>query len=168
VLANTSAPNTDFVISGTRLRIARQANAYGDISQNRIIEQHEVLASYLNDGVDYVLAQSASLTKGYLVANLARDFRDSLAVLRDTQWLAQSTALKQAGITNFVNTLKTRRADIQASIDLDYANFVTCRKKAEALDIAYNLSVAYTDTAGNTIPTLTLNSATTQAIEENE
>lgn len=166
VLANTSAPNTDFVISGTRLRIARQANAYGDISQNKIIEQHELLASYLNDGVDYVLLQSASLTKGSLVANLARDFRDALVVLRDPQWLAQSTPLKQAGISNFTTTLKARRQEIQDSIDLDYANFVACRKKAEALDIAYNLSVAHTDENGNTITKLTLNSATTSAIEE--
>lgn len=168
VLANTSAPNTDFVISGTRLRIARQANAYGEISQNKIIEQHETLASYLNDGVDYVELQSASLLKGYLVANLARDFRDALAVLRDPQWLSQSTALMQAGITNFVNTLKTRRTEIQESIDTDYSNFVACRKKAEALDIAYNLTVAYTDENGNSIPSVTLNTATITAIEESE
>lgn len=168
VLANTSVPNTDFVVSGTRLRIARQANAYGEISQNKIIEQHEILSAYLDDGVDYVELQSASLLKGNLVANLARDFRDALSVLADSQWNSQSVAAKQAGIANFTNTLKADRAAIQDAIDTDYNEFVSCRKKAEALDIAYNLSVAYTDENGTTIPTVTLNSATKAAIEESE
>lgn len=166
VLANTSADNTDFVISGTRLRIARTSESYGEMSQPKIIQQHEELAVYLNDGVDYVALQSASLTKGYLVANLAREFRDMLNNLTNAGFLIQSTANKQAGILQWANTIKTRRNEIQESITNDYNAFKDCQRKLEALDIAYNLTVAYTDTSGNTIPELTLNNVTKQAILE--
>lgn len=166
VLANTTADNTDFVISGTRLRIARASESYGEMSQTKIIQQHEELAVYLNDGVDYVALQSASLTKGGVVANLAREFRDMLVTLTNAGFLTQSEANKKAGILQWANTLETRRREIQAAIAADYSAFKACQRKLEALDIAYNLTVAYTDVNGNTIPELTLNTATKQAIAE--
>ena len=53
-------------------------------------------------------------------------------------------------------------------MDTDWNNFVETRRKTEAFDIAYNLTVAYTDDSGNAIPSATLNSATIQAIESEE
>lgn len=165
VLATTTAANTDFVIHGTRLQIARASRSYSDMSQQVIIENHELLAVYLNDGVDYVALQSASLLKPSLVANLAREFRDMLAILNSANWVIQGTAAKQASLLSLANTLSTRRAEIQTAIDTDYDNFLAIRKLTESLDIAYNLTVAYTDNNGNAIPKVTLNNATIQAIE---
>lgn len=166
VLANTSASNTDFVIHGVRLRIARAAQSYGEMSQNKILEQHELLASYLDDGVDYVAFQSASLLKGNLVANLARDFRDILVNLNGNTFLTASTPVKQSTLISMAETIKTRRSEIQTAIESDYEAFLECRRKTEALDIAYNLSAAYSDEGSRTIPALTLNNAAIQAIEE--
>lgn len=168
VLANTTASNTDFVIHGVKLRIARAAQSYGEMSQTKIIEQHTLLQSYLNDGVDYVALQSGSLLKGYLVANLSREFRDMLVNFSSSEFLAQSTGAKQTQITAMVETIKSRRTDLQTSIETDYNNFVAVRRLAESLDIAYNLSAAYTNTVANTIPTQTLNTAMIQAIEADE
>ena len=166
VLATTTAANTDFVIHGVRLRIARASKTYGDMSQKKIIEQHELLQAYLDDGVDYVAAQSGSLLRGDLTASLAQLFSDMLITFTNGGFLGQSTAQKQQDILAMASRIKAARAAIQDRIDADYAEFVRVRKLAEALDIAYNLSVAYTDSTGNTIPEITLNSATKTAITE--
>jgi len=169
VLANTSVSNTDFVIHGIRLRIARAAAAYGEMSQKKIIEQHELLQAYLDDGVDYVAQQSASLTAGGgLVGELGREFNDMLINFSNGGFLGQSTGAKQVQILAMAETIKTRRAAIQTQMAADYAKFVEIQKLTESLDIAYNLSVAYTDSTGNTIPALTLNTSTIAAINEQE
>lgn len=169
VLANTSASNTDFVIHGIRLRIARAAAAYGEMSQKRIIEQHETLQAYLDDGVDYVALQSASLlVGGGLVGELGREFNDMLINFSNGGFISQLTAAKQAQILQMAETIKTRRAAIQTQMAADYAKFVELRKLLEALDIAYNLAAAMTDSTGNAIPAATLNSSTIAAIEETE
>jgi hypothetical protein len=62
--------------------------------------------------------------------------------------------------------ISAARQAIQDRIDADYDEFVRVRKLAEALDIAYNLTAAYTDDTGNAIPTNTLNTQTKAAIEE--
>lgn len=169
VLANTSASNTDFVIHGIRLRIARAAAAYGEMSQKRIIEQHELLQAYLDDGVDYVASQSASLLiGGGLVGELGREFNDMLITFSNGGFISQSVPTKQAQILAMAETLKTRRAAIQTQMDADYAEFIRVRKLTEALDIAYNLAASYTDSTGNAIPSSTLNSSTIAAINEQE
>jgi len=168
VLANTSASNTDFVIHGIRLRIARAAAAYGEMSQKKIIEQHELLQAYLDDGVDYVTQQSGSLLRGNLVGELGREFSDMLVNFQNGGFISQGTAAKQAQILAMAETIKASRAAIQTSMDADWTSFDSCRRLAESLDIAYNLSVAYTDSTGNTIPSATLNSVTINAINEVE
>jgi hypothetical protein len=166
VLANTSAANTDFVIHGVRLRIARASKTYGEMSQKKIIEQHELLQAYLEDGEDYVAAQSGSLLRGDLTASLAQLFSDMLITFTNGGFLSQPTGTKQTEILAMAERIKTARAAIQDRIDADYEEFVRVRKLTESLDIAYNLSVAYTDSTGNTIPEVTLNSATKTAILE--
>jgi hypothetical protein len=154
------------VIHGVRLRIARASKTYGEMSQKKIIEQHELLQAYLEDGVDYVASQSGSLLRGDLTASLAQLFSDMLITFTNGGFLGQSTAAKQADILAMASRIKTARAAIQDRIDADYEEFVRVRKLTESLDIAYNLSVAYTDSTGNTIPEVTLNSATKTAILE--
>lgn len=166
VLANTALPNTDFVIHGVRLRIARASKTYGEMSQTRIIEGHELLQTYLDDGVDYVASQSQSLLRSDLVASLAQLFNDMLVNFSNAVFLTQGTAAKQADLLAMAGRINTARQAIQDRIDADYEEFVRVRKLAEALDIAYNLTAAYTDDTGNAIPELTLNSATKTAILE--
>jgi hypothetical protein len=168
VLASTTAANTDLVIQGMRLRIARASKSYGEMSQTRIIENHELLQAYLDDGEDYVSSQSQSLLRGDLTASLAQTFNDMLINFTNASFLGQSTANKQAGLLAMAQTIKGGCAAIQARIDADYEEFVRVRKLAEALDIAYNLSVAYTDSTGQAIPAVTLNSATKSAILEDQ
>jgi hypothetical protein len=165
VLATTTVANTDFVIHGTRLRIARVAESFEDMSQTEIVSNHEIVSSYLDDGVDYVQLQSESLLHPEAVGKLARDFRDMLNTLASDVFNAQSTATKQASILAYATLMITRRATIQALIDSDYTNFIATRKLVEALEIAYKLTQAYTDDNGNAIPRQTLNTVTIQAIE---
>ena len=166
VLANTSAANVDFVIHGVRLRIARASKTYGEMSQTKIIEAHEQLQSYLNDGIDYVASQSQSLLRGDLTASLAQLFNDMLINFDNASFLGQSTAVKQAGLLEIASKIKAGRQAIQDRIDADYAEFVRVRKLVEALDTAYSLSDAYTDSTGNAIPSVTLNTTTKAAILE--
>jgi hypothetical protein len=168
VFATSNVPNTNFVITGTRLQIAKASKTYAEMSQQKVIELHELMAVYLDDGVDYVALCSASLLKPFLVANLGREFRDMLATISNGGFLSQSTGQKQAGLLQWASTLRTRWGEIQAQMDADWNNFVETRRKTEAFDIAYNLTVAYTDDSGNAIPSATLNSATIQAIESEE
>lgn len=168
ILATTTEANTDFVIYGVRLRIARAAHSYGEMSQTKIIDQHETLASYLNDGVDYVALQSASLLHPALVGNLGREFNDMLVYLASTSFLDKTTGEKQADLIRLADLLEERCAEIQSAVETDYNNFLECRRKIEALDIAFKLSVSYTDDTGNSIPASTLNTATIQAIEADE
>jgi hypothetical protein len=166
VLAATTAANTDFVIHGQKLRIARQAKSYGEMSQSAIIEQHQLLEDYLNDGVDYVAKISGSLQKGYLVANLDREFRDMLIYMSSPVFTGLSTLTKQAGLLTMANTLLTRAEDLQTAIDQDYEEFVQARKNTEALGIAAKLQNGYTDDSSSATLANTLNSATINAIVE--
>ena len=161
VLANTSADNTDFVIHGTKLRIARVSESFADMSQTKIVGFHESLQSYLDDGVDYVQKCSASLLHPETVADLAREFRDMIANLST---IGGSTAEKQTAILGYAVVMRLVRVAIQTSIDNDYANFVAVRKLTEALNIAETLTISYTDSTGNSIPSSTLNSSTISAI----
>jgi hypothetical protein len=166
VLANTTVDNTNFVVSGTRLRIAKNSQTYPEISQQSIIQLHETISVFLDDGIDYVSLMSGSVLKPYLVANLAREFRDYLANFADPVFVSQSDAAKQSALLAAATIMRTRRQEIQDSIDLDWTNFVETRKLSEALDIAYNLTVSYTDASGNSIPSVTLNNRAIQAIED--
>jgi len=67
VFATTTEANTDFVIHGTRLQVSRAAQSYANVSQSKIIENHQTLSNFLNDGVDYVRQQSGSLYNGAVV-----------------------------------------------------------------------------------------------------
>lgn len=166
VLATSNIANVDFVIHGTRLRIARASESYAEMSQQKIIENHELMAVYLDDGVDYVQKQSESLLHAELVLNLARRIRDLPLIINDSGWQAQTTGDKQSALLSLASSVDVLRQAVQTAIDTDYRNFVEIRRLAEALDIAYNLTVAYTDENGNAIPKVTLNNATIAAIEE--
>ena len=165
VLANVSADNTDFVIHGTKLRIARTAENYEEMSQQAIIVSHETLQAYLDDGVDYILLQSGSLLRSDVIAKLAREFNDMLAILSSPAFLAQSTGAKQAEILSWADDIIFCRNEIQSSIDTDYDNFVRVRKLVEALNISQNLTIAYTSETSNTILKTSLNTETVSAIE---
>ena len=166
VLANTAADNTDFVISGTRLQISRSARSYANVSQNRILEHHTVLSTYLNDGVDYVRYQSGALYNASVVGNIARELRDLLTQLRSTAFLGQSDAAQAAGVNAWAAIVGTRANTIQAQIDADYEAFEECGRKSEALQIAFNLAAGYEQPNANTTLQNTLNTVTKAAIQE--
>lgn len=168
VYATSNVSNTNFVISGTRLQIAKASKSYAAMSQQAIIKLHELMSVYLDDGVDYVQLCSESLLKPYLVANLGREFQDMLDTISSGYFLSQSTSTKQAGLLQWASIIQQRHTDIQTQMDTDWNNFVSIRRKTESFDIAFNLTVAHTDESGNAIPKATLNNATIQAIESVE
>jgi len=166
VLANTAADNTDFVIHGTRLQISRAAKSYANVSQTKIMEHHMQLSTYLNDDVDYVRYQSGALYNPKVVAEISREIRDLLIQLRSSDFLGLSDAAQSAGVNVWSQTIVTRANTIQAVIDADYANFGECRKKSEALQIAFSLASGYEQPNANTTLQSTLNNVTKAAIEE--
>lgn len=166
VLANTAADNTDFVIHGTRLQISRAAKSYANVSQTKILEHHIQLSTFLNDGVDYVRYQSGALYNAAVVANISREIRDLLIQLRSTDFLGQSDALQAAGVNAWAGIITTRANTIQAQIDDDWDAYAECRKKSEALAIAFSLASGYEQPNANTTLQSTLNNVTKAAIEE--
>ena len=165
VYANTTATNTDFVISGTRLQISRSAKSYANVSQNRILENHTLLSTYLNDGMDYVRIQSGALYNAAVVGNIKRELNDMIIQLSSTAFLGQSNAVQSAAINTWAQTLTTRANTIQTQIDSDYDEFLTATRKTEALQIAFNLAAGYEQPNANTTLQFTLNSVTKTAIE---
>jgi len=165
VFATTTADNTDFVIHGTRLQIARSGRSYANVSQNKIIEHHTMLSTYLNDGVDYIRLQCASLYNPAVIGNISRELRDLLIQLRSTDFLGQSDVAQSIGVNAWATVISTRANTIQAQIESDYSQFVTARKKSESLQIAYNLAAAYEQPNANTTLQSTLNTVTKDAIE---
>jgi len=103
------------------------------------------LTAYLNDGVDYMGLQTASLRKAQLMGNLRRDVEDSIAALGSGDFAAQSTAIKQARLLKWAASITTHTQEVQNAIDLDYANFLDVEKKVEALDLAYSLTSGWSD-----------------------
>jgi hypothetical protein len=163
VLATTTVSNTYFVVHGTRLSAAKQSAAKTDVSQQKIILQHQALQAILNDNVDYVALQSGSLVRGDLVANLSRLFTDALSTLASGSFLAFSTGTKQAALISAAANFRIHCSNIQAQIDYDYNKFVELRKLIEALDIGYDLTVINNpDSTSNT--QTTLNSVTAAAL----
>lgn len=164
VLANTTQPNTDFVVHGTRLRVARSAESYADLSQSRIIENHSTLSGFLNDGVDYVRKQSGSLFNGAVVGNIAREMRDMILLLGHSSFATLSLPNASAAINSWAEIMNSRANSIQDSIETDYEEFDSARKLAESLTIAYTLSGGYNDPNANATLQSTLNSPTKDAI----
>ena len=166
VLATTTSPNTDFVIHGTRLQVSRSAQSYANVSQTKILEHHMSLSTYLNDGVDYVRLQSESLYNASVVGNIAREIRDLLSALSNSVFLAGSDPAQAATINAWATVISTRQNTIQSSIETDYTQFLTARKKSEALDIAFSLATGYIQPNANSTLQSTLNSISKAAIEE--
>ena len=166
VLANTAADNTDFVIHGTRLQISRAAKSYANISQTTIMENHMILSTYLNDGVDYFRYQCGALYNPKVVAEISRELRDLLIQLRSSDFLGQSDAIQSAGINAWASIISTRANTIQAQIDADWNAYVESGKKSEALQIAFSLASGYEQPNANTTLQSTLNSITKTAIEQ--
>ncbi len=168
VYATTTADNTDFVIHGTRLQVSRSAASYANISQSKIIENHQTLANFLNDGVDYIRYQSGSLYNAVVVRNIKREMTDLLVALSRYAFLQSSVANQSATINTWATLMATRANLIQDSIETDYEAFVECGKKSEALTIAYGLAQGYEDANANTTLESTLNSTTKIAIVDED
>jgi len=168
VLATTTADNTDFVIHGTRLQVSRSAASYSKISQSKIIENHQTLSNFLNDGVDYIRYQSGSLYNAVVVRNIAREMKDMLRVLTAGSFLVSPLANQSATINSWSALMSTRANLIQESINTDWNSFVECGKKSEALTIAYGLAQGYEDANANTTLESTLNSTTKIAIVDED
>ena len=168
VFATTTEANTDFVIHGTRLQVSRAAQSYANVSQSRIIENHQTLSNFLNDGVDYVRNQSGSLYNGAVIGNIAREMRDLLFNLSRASFFTLGYGAQADAINVWSQTMSTRANLIQDSIETDYEAFVTCGKKSEALTIAFALAQGYEDANANTTLQSTLNSQTKAAITDED
>lgn len=157
ILANTAYPNTDFVIHGTRLRIARNSDSYEKISQTKIISNAQLLADFLHDGVDYVAYQSASLLSPNLIGNLVREVSDAIAEIGSLYFTGLNVAAQQAILLKWSSSIITRNEALQSSIDMDYAAYQEVARQVEALGIAYSLTAGYQNPLSKTVLTSTLN-----------
>jgi hypothetical protein len=164
IKANSTQQNTDFVVFGTRLRIARQSKPYSDMSQTRILTLHEALSSFYNDGTDWAMRMSGSLIKGNLVLELGRTIDEMLTVLSSVYFSTLSTVDQKAKILEYANLIDARNRAIQDSIDADYDAFVECTKKSEALTVAFSLADNFKESGTQAVLDLTLNNQTKSAI----
>jgi hypothetical protein len=86
--------------------------------------------------------------------------------LRSSAFLGQSDAIQSAGVNAWAGIISTRANTIQGVIDDDWDAYRECRKKSEALAIAFSLASGYEQPNANTTLQSTLNSITKSAIEE--
>jgi hypothetical protein len=157
ILAKSQKPNTNYVIHGVRLKIDKTGLAYTDISQEKILQNGQLLAAYLQDDTDYVAYQSRSLVKGYVVANLARELRDMINQFSSDAFNGQSVGLKQAYLTDAAAIITTRNLLIQSSIDADWTAFEDVKSKLAALQIAFDITSNYSNPISQPTLDLTLN-----------
>lgn len=166
LLVTCERGNTDFVIHGTRMRIARASRSYSKMSQTKIILNHETLREYLDDGVDYVKQQSGSVFNSKPIAELAREVRGMITDLTAPTFPGMSEANRKAKVLSWATAINNRTETIQASIDADYNAFVEIGKRAEALTIAYSLATGYADAAARPLLDLTLNNPIRTALSQ--
>lgn len=172
LLATSERDNTDFVIHGTRMRIARASRSYSTMSQTKIILNHETLREYLNDGVDYVKQQSGSIFNPKLVAELGREVRGMITDITAPTFPGLSESDRKAKVLYWASAINNRTESMQASIDADYNAFMEISKRAEALTVAYSIATGYADSAARPLLDLTLNTpirtALLQSLEDSQ
>lgn len=166
LLVTCTRGNTDFVIHGTRIRIARASRSYSKMSQTKIILNHETLREYLDDGVDYVKQQSGSIFNPKIVADLARETRDMITDLTSPTFPGLVEAERKSKVMSWATAINNRTETIQASIDADYNAFMEIGKRAEALTVAYSVATGYADAAARPLLDLTLNNPIRTALSQ--
>lgn len=157
--ANTTIANTDLVVYGTKLQIAKDSSSPERMSQFKILDSHNILSTYYNDGTDYISLQTQSLQRGNTVAELQRDFNDTLNLLVIPPFTTMSTADKQNFILSQANAINNLNRSLQSYIDSDYTQYQIAEKKAQAIRILNQMSNSYSDPyAKNLIDSTTLDS----------
>jgi hypothetical protein len=162
VIATSTLPNTNLVIYGIRLKTAKSAKSYPDMSQFRILENHKTVKSYYNDDVDYVAQQTSSLT-ATSIFSLARSIEDLIVELTGPGFVSSSTLDKQLKIDSAANNINTLATELQQSIETDHNVFVNLSKRIEVLKMASNWSELNQDASAKKLLDMTLN----QSVREN-
>lgn len=166
IMANTSLPNTDFVIYGIMMEVANRSAADSTISQDKILDAAAAMKGlYPDDTTDYVALQTGSLDKEHLVANMDREIRDGLEIMNRPEFAALSTAEQQAFIENLADVINTRSADLQAAIDADIAAIQEVDQKIEAAGLVGGIQSSYADPDAKKLLDKTLNSSVREAIQ---
>lgn len=138
--ANSSLPNTSLVIYGIRLMIAKPATSYTNISQYKIIENHQILNAHENTQTDYISQQTSSLGQESTLAGLSEFIQEMF-----TDMQTGSTAEKQQKLTTAATTINTFGATLRSAMTADYDAYADLTKRAEAMKLAYNWSKGYED-----------------------
>lgn len=162
VYANTSLSNTNLVIYGTKIQIAKNSSSPEKMSQRKILEAHDYLTAYFRDGTNYAGLQSGSLSKGVLAVNLQIAIADAINLMSSAGFIASSTATKQQILTESAAAINTKSQALQDSIDADFAQYQLVQKKASALRIVNQLSTSYADPLAKSI----VSSTTLDSVKE--
>lgn len=159
VTATSTLSNTNLVIYGIKLKTAKSANSYNDMSQQRILENHRILKTYYSDSVDYISMQSGSLSNSTPIYELSRTINELIPRLTGQYFTSLSIANKQDELSSVANTINTNGAALQSLMDTDHNNFVMLSKRVELLNTAFSWSDSYTDWSAKPylIRTLTAN-----------
>lgn len=156
IYANTTIANTDLVVYGTKIQIAKDSSSPEKMTQFKILDSHSMLSAYYNDGVDYVSLQTGSLSRSNTVSELAREFTDALGILSSASFSGLTTGAKQALLISLADAINSRSESLQASIDADYYQYQLAEKKVQALRILNQLSTNYDGYAKTLIDQTTL------------
>jgi hypothetical protein len=161
--ATSTLANTNLVIYGIKLKTAKSAKSYPEMSQHKIIENHKIMKSYFGDDVDYVAMQTGAITNTGVISTLARTINDLVPELTGPSFVGLSTPEKQTKLTDMASALNTKASELQGLVDSDHNNFVMLSKRAEVLKMASLWSESNEDPAAKALMNVTLK----QSVREN-
>jgi len=145
VYATSLRANTDLVIHGIRLQIAKDSSSSELIDKQKILENSQILAHFYRDDVDYIAMQSKSLVETQPVQLLKQELSDMATKLTISTFTNSSSVDKQNVLTSITNAINNTVLNMQTLIDNDYEQYQIALKKVEALKILTNMANSNTN-----------------------
>jgi hypothetical protein len=143
--ANTTLANTDLVIYAT-LFDNPVTSADKTIDLEKILESTTSMASLMpDDKTDYAAKLTSSLGKQDEIYLLKRKINESFAYMQTSDFTSQTSAFKQAYITDLTNSINNTSNTLNNSVQSDVQTFYDVSKKIESMSTLTNINLGYSN-----------------------
>jgi hypothetical protein len=160
VTANSSIPNTSLVVYGIRLMIAKPITSYTNISQYKIIENHQILNAHDSSNTDYISEQTSGLRQESILASLSEFVQEMFTGMQ-----SGSTAEKQQKLLTAAAAINNFSATLESAMASDYEAYADLSKRAEAMRLAYDWSRGYQDPSVKSLLDKSLNTSVIEQLQ---
>lgn len=143
--ANTALPNTDLVIYAT-LFDNPVTSADKTIDLEKILESTASISSLIpDDKTDYAAKLTSSLNKQEEIYLLKRKINESIEYMQTADFTSQTTAFKQAYITDLTNSINSTSNTLNSTVQSDVQAFYDVSKKIESMSTLTNINLGYSN-----------------------